>query len=285
MKIINKHLSDYSENMKCDYFYITSFTPGEEAGLTHRNDFYQILLVTNGKLEVEVDFKKCILEEGMAAVIFPHQVNTLKSVDDAGVECIKFDETVFCSELLSNELKDYNIDLQNKINFVDLREKREVFESLRSLYKRMSELYADLNMVRMMQIKFMIKTMLLQIIDASPSNKIERSNEADTQLYIEFRKEVDANFHTKRNVGEYAEMLGVSSKKLNDVCKQYNGMSPLNIIHEKLTLELKKAFLEDNRSLKEISFEFGFSSQSALNKFIASKFGCTPNEFKERLLS
>ncbi len=36
-------------------------------------------------------------------------------------------------------------------------------------------------------------------------------------------------------------------------------------------------------SIKEISMDFGFSSQAALNKYVEQKFGMTPVQLKNRL--
>lgn len=71
--------------------------------------------------------------------------------------------------------------------------------------------------------------------------------------------------------------------KLLNVCRHFSGRTPLEIIHEKLNLELKKVLAVGHASIKEISMDFGFSSQAALNKYVEQKFGMTPVQLKNRL--
>ena len=89
--------------------------------------------------------------------------------------------------------------------------------------------------------------------------------------------------YLQKKVRNYAEELGVTTKKLTAICNKYTGRTPLDIIHEHLLRELKRAVLEDGVLLKELAFRYGFSSQSALNKFIERKYGCSHQEWKEKL--
>ena len=279
----NQPLSIYTKDGKCMNFFFQTLSVKNALKGAHRHDFYQILLLTKGEAEHTIDFDLHKMKAGDVSVLFPHQVHNLKFSPDAEARVVLFDETVFCSQMLRNELKDYNIDLQRRINYLSLEEHPALFEELLQLETSMRTLYADLNPIRKMEIKLSIKIMLLKIIDAMPESKVSIINENDTLLYSRFRERVDKEYREQRKVIYYAEMLGVSSKKLTSVCQHYSGRSPLEIIHEKLSLELKKTVALDEMSFKEIAFDFGFSSQSALNKFIGLKFGLTPLAFKEQL--
>ena len=283
MEHLNQLLSTYTANAKCMNFYIHTLTPENVQKGLHRHDFFQMILLEEGTITHFVDFSKYKMEPQTVSVIFPHQVHCMELSPDARATLVFFDPTVFCSEILRNDLKDYNIDLQKKINFVSFQEHPEAFQELLSLVKFIRKNYEQLNPVRKMQIKLSIKIMLLQIIDALPENVTPSANETDTILYSRFREQVDLQFMEQRKVQYYAQMLGVSTKKLTMVCQHYSGNSPLEIIHEKLSLELKKALALDELSFKEIAYSFGFSSQSALNKYIGQKFGKTPLAFREEL--
>lgn len=279
----NRKLDDYRTDDQPRNFHVRTLTAGDVQRESHRHDFFQILLFEAGGAEQTIDFETYTMRPRTVSVVFPRQMHALRFTDDARATAVFFDETVFCSEMLRNELKDYNIDLQRKINFLSLEENNECFDELLSLVERIRKVSADLNPLRGMQVKLMIKIMLLKIIDFHPDSCSRPENEGDTSLYIRFREKVDAEFHHQRKVNRYAVELGVSVKKLTTVCRSYCGLSPLEVIHEKLSLELKKVLALDNLTFKEIAFRFGFSSQSALNKYIEQKFGLTPFALKEQL--
>lgn len=117
----------------------------------------------------------------------------------------------------------------------------------------------------------------------APQNSFTTSMDADVQLYLNFRELLSKGVYLQKKVQNYAEDLGITTKKLTAICNKCTGRTPLDIIHEHLLRELKRAVLEDGVLLKELAFRYGFSSQSALNKFIERKYGCSPQEWKEDL--
>ncbi len=279
----NQQLTDYTAGAPCLNFYIHHLSPENVLSGSHRHDFFQIILVERGTARQQIDFGEHTLGEKSVSVVFPHQIHRLEPDADCRITIVMFDQTIFCLEMLRNELKDYNIDLQRKINYLSLKEHPGVFDEMMEFVGKIERLYADLNSVRKMQVKLMIKILLLKIIDFFPDSERLAQNDTDTSIYIRFREKVDAEFREQRKVQQYAGQMGISVKKLTAVARHYSGQSPLEIIHEKLSLELKKALALDDMTFKEIAFQFGFSSQSALNKYIEQKFGQTPLALKNRL--
>ena len=282
MNINNKSLDSYTKNNFCKIFSFQSFNSATVEKEIHRHKFFQILLLKKGKIKHWVDFEMKEAEAPFISVIFPNQVHRMELNDEAEADVIMFDETVFCSSLLANELKEYNIDLQKRINHIT-NIPHEEWDEIQKFLKSILTIWPNINMIRKMQIKFLIKVILLKIIDMAPNVKSLENVDADLQVYLQFREYINAEFATQKKVQYYADKLGVTTKKLTSICFKYTGHSPLEIIHEKLSIELKKAFVDDVLLLKEIAFQFGFSSQSALNKFIERQFGCSPQKWRNEL--
>ena len=284
MDIPNINFSEYKKERKCYNFAFAEISHDHPLQ-SHRHDFYQILLLEKGSATHTVDFETYHMEAPAAAVIFPSQIHRLDLSDDAEGRYIFFDETIFCSAVLANDLKEYNIDLHKKINNLAFKGAEDIFNEILEIDDSMRELYTDMSAIKKMQIKFMVKIILLKLIDYSPVEELPNSSDKDLQYYIHFRELVDANFKTERKLTFYSDKLGISQKKLTTLCQHYSGTSPLPLVHEKLTLEIKKQFALKDVTLKEIAYDFGFSSQAALNKFIYTKFQMTPSELKELVTS
>ena len=280
MNIPNILFSEYEPERKCINFAFSEL-PNTHPMKSHRHDFYQILLLEKGSAVHTIDFETYEMKAPAASVIFPNQIHNLQLSEDAKGKCILFDETIFCSAVLANDLKEYNIDLHKKINNLAFTGSEDEFEKLIRINEAMQKLYVDMSPIKKMQIKFMVKIMLLKLIDFSPIESLSTTSDKDLQYYIRFRELVDKYYKTERKIAFYSNKIGISQKKLTLLCQQYSGNSPLLLIHERLTMEIKKQFALQDVTLKEIAFEFGFSSQAALNKYIDSKFNMTPSELKE----
>lgn len=279
MEIINKTLDLYTENTICKNFYIYTLSSETLQDNLHRHNFYQIVILRKGKMRHWIDFEAKELTAPSISILFPYQIHRMTLSEDAQIDIIMFDKTVFCSELLANELKEYNINLQNKLNFIE-NIPVNTFSEVESCYEQILSLRKDINMARKMQIKFLIKLILLKMIDLTSTSNKSIKSDLDISTYIRFRENLDNNYSKQLKVQDYADELGITTKKLNNICLKYTGITPLEIIHEKLTLELKKTFVSEDILLKEIAYRFNFSSQSALNKFIERQFKCSPNELR-----
>ena len=279
------NLQAYTKDQSAFNIEELNFTSPYNTDLLHRHDFYQIIILESGSGFHFIDFEKKELNPPCISVVFPQQIHNLKLSDDAKGVVVMFDETIFCSEVLSNELREYNVDLYRKINYVNFSDKKQAYLDILLILEHIRSLVVVMNAPKKMQIKFLIKIMLIKIVDSAEHTSISGTVDRYLQTYINFRELVDKEFYTNRTVEYYCDKLNISPKKLNSLCKQYSGETALSLIHDRLSMEIKKIFTFDDISLKEIAFTLGFNSQSALNKYIFTKFECTPSELKGKILS
>ena len=278
-------LEQFNSGRKYQNFHISALDGQQAARFATPNmsSFYQIVIIRQGSGSYSIDFEKHTIQSPAICFIFPHQVCRFDLSQDIAGDVIMFDETIFCSEILANELKEYNVDLQKKINFVDFTAKQNLFSEIENVKGFIQNIEEPFNNLRKIQIKFLTKIIIFKVIDASSSDEFSGLKSKDLETYIAFRESVDKEFTHNRKVEAYCDQLGVSAKRLNLLCKQYSNKNALDIIHERLTLEIKKIFISEDTPLKEVAFNLGFDSQSALNKYIASKFDTTPSLLKESL--
>ena len=279
------NLEQFAVGGRYDNFNITPINGSQIERLTspNRSSFYQIIILRKGEGSYSVDFDNYDIKEPSVCFVFPNQICKFSFTGDVEGDVIMFDKTIFCSEILANELKEYNVDLQKKINFVDFSDNTAAFGEVESIKQHIERFDDPLNNIRKMQIKFFTKILIFKIIDASSNEEFSGVKSFDLETYIKFREYVDNEFMENRKVENYCNKLGVSAKKLNALCKQYSNQNALDVIHNRLSLEIKKIFIFEDVPLKEIAFRLNFDSQSALNKYIASKFDSTPSELKQQL--
>lgn len=107
-------------------------------------------------------------------------------------------------------------------------------------------------------------------------------NNRDCNLLNEFNDLLSKNLNTSRSVKYYADLLAISTKKLNSITKTYWGITAKEFIEEKMIFESKKILLESPDTIKQISYTLGFTEPTNFNKFFKKFTSTTPLQFREQ---
>ena len=119
---------------------------------------------------------------------------------------------------------------------------------------------------------------MLQLIEYAHEKEQPAKTLPTVNVYADYKDLIDKQYHSTKTVAGYAQQMGISVKRLNNICKQESGMTALAVLHERIMVEAKRMLLFSGESITEISFKLGFTSPSAFNKFIHSKTNKTPTE-------
>ena len=102
-------------------------------------------------------------------------------------------------------------------------------------------------------------------------------------LIVQFKDLVEKHFMHKHLVKDYAGLLSVSPKYLNQVCQEVLKQSASSVIANRLMLESKRLLLHTNKQISEIAFSLNFSDPSYFVKFFKKKAHLVPKEFRNML--
>ncbi|MCW8850291.1 MAG: helix-turn-helix domain-containing protein [Melioribacteraceae bacterium] len=104
----------------------------------------------------------------------------------------------------------------------------------------------------------------------------------DNELLEKFDRLLSKNLNNSRSVKYYANLLAISSKKLNSITKTYWGITAKEFIEERIIHESKKILLETPDTIKHISYTLGFTEPTNFNKFFKKFTSTTPLQFREQ---
>jgi len=249
----------------------------------HKKDHFCIIVVENGHVQVHIEEKTHSLKAGKISVIFPEQVHFVSNPSkDLKGKIILFEEILFCSDILKNELSTYNVNLSTQLNCTILPAKE--FERSMHLLKMIWDIYINPSLIKKEQARFYIKIFLLGLIESIHGlHPVLYKETTDKPLYIQFKKYLNQHYKEQRTVQYYAEKLSITSKKLNSITKKHCGETAIHTIHNRILIEIKRQLLFSDLTHKEIAFDLGFNSPSALSKFVKSKLKETPTELQQEL--
>jgi AraC family transcriptional activator of pobA len=93
---------------------------------------------------------------------------------------------------------------------------------------------------------------------------------------------IEANFRTLKQPHEYAGLMNVTPRHLNDICKRGLNKTISELIQERLLLEIKRLLTyRSTTTIKELADTLGFHDKSYLMRFFKKHTGMTIDQFRE----
>ncbi|GGF29243.1 helix-turn-helix domain-containing protein [Echinicola rosea] len=135
------------------------------------------------------------------------------------------------------------------------------------------------------EMDFLAAYLNLVIIKSSSIAQQNKNNTPSvTKEFAAFRQLVNEHFTEIKNVESYADMLHLSVKKLNEICKSAINATAREVIKERILIEAKNLLTHTNRNVSEIAFELNFTDSSNFVKFFKGQTTLTPLDYRSRAI-
>ncbi|MCA0153328.1 helix-turn-helix domain-containing protein [Winogradskyella vincentii] len=106
-------------------------------------------------------------------------------------------------------------------------------------------------------------------------------NGSKKALVYKFKKLVDKNLSEFHEVSDYAKLLSITPKYLNKCVKTVLGFTAKDLIAEQLMMQSRHKLKFSYLSIKEISYELGFSSPEYFSYFFKNLTGISPSALRK----
>lgn len=108
----------------------------------------------------------------------------------------------------------------------------------------------------------------------------EKVETGQSDIIRDFNFLVEQNFKEKHTVSEYASLLNKSPKTLSNIFKKIHDKSPLQMIQDRIMLEVRRMLRYTDRPVSEIGYEVGFNDVQSFSRFFKKNEGVSPSEFR-----
>ena len=237
----------------------------------HNHAFFELHVVTNGKLVYGLDEGKIVLEKGQFTIIPPRSRHKVLSHSrDIGKFTLAFeiDEKSPIAQSFSQS--------SNKA--------LELSESATANFFSVLSLCESKSPYRSGQLYLSLCLLLFDISELChmPHNVQIHKTECDDRV-IKAKKYIEDNFDVFFTCEEVALYCRIGEKQLGRLFKKYENISLLEFIHKKKFESIKKLMCESNMSHRQIAETLGFSSAQYYGKFISRMSGMTPAQYKNHI--
>lgn len=247
--------------------------------LPHRIDFFILLIVTDGVGTHKVDLIDYSLKKGTVLKIAKGQVHSFEQNPKYKGYLVLFTEKFVLNYFSKSSIKFishlYNYHISDTaVNGIQYND-----DFITQLYIELEtkNSYAQKNIIAAM-----LELYLLRLERLSQTNNLLLQNKLYS-LFTKFKNLVEEKYIATRNVKDYSNMLSISPKLLNIVVKEFTFNTAKHFIDNFVILEIKRAVVSTDNSLKEIGYAVGFDDITNFTKFFKKHTGITPKQFKKTI--
>lgn len=244
-----------------------------EVPFSHRHFFYAVYWIHQGSGIHVIDFEEYEIKPNRIFFVKPEQIHFLHNNTMMEYSALQFTEEFMSCSDTGYQTEEREIAVCHDLTL-------EEQERMEILFKQISaEAVSGLEYSTAL-IQSEINTLLL---DLERIGLDKRRYTALPDLLLKYRMLVEKQYTATRLVQKYAGQLGVSANYLNVLVRKYLGKSALNLINERVILEIKRRLLRTEKGVSEIAYELGFDELSYFSRFFKRHTGITPIAFREKM--
>ena len=270
-----KHFNEKTLNVD---FYANYFIPHIKhhhiVTEPHKHDFYLIVMFTKGSGKHEIDFNCYDIKPGTVFLMKPGQMHHwVLSKDIDGYVFFHTGDFYDKGYTLSSVL-DYPF-FNSIHNPPQILLNKKIFGELEKRFKEIVNEYQTNELYKIEKIHSLISLIYIELSrHYLPATKIE--NKTYLLKLRKLEQFVDLNFKTKKYPREYADLMHISEKHLNRICKECLNKTTSEIIAERIIIEAKRLLIHKRHNVSEIADLLGFNDNSYFTRFFKNNCGETP---------
>ncbi len=246
-------------------------------------DNYQILWLESGVKNIEIDFVD--LESLPCSIIFLHPGKKVKIRFDCFQPkgwILRFSYDYFKQQYLEGfHIQHADVFFSSgEIPRIVLSPK--IGERINSLAEMITEMLQSNIPNKELAASSLLKTLLVYCDSKCNLRVTAASNNHYMSIVSRFKHLVSQKLDSCHHVSDYAGMMHVSPKYLNNVVKEVMGVNAKYVISEQLLIRSCRDLKFSNLSVKEISIQLGFSEPEHFSNFFKKKMGCSPLTYRQK---
>lgn len=247
-------------------------------------DYGMILLCTEGEANIRVHFSEWLLKPGAVITLFPGDVVSIThKSEEFKAETLRYaasllreaslqlEHTVY-SELKTDRCRTESATLTSIVS--------NMFALLRLYFEQEGSICLD------QLVLLQLKAFFLGFYDYLYRNPIKRTADNGSprtrELFNRFMRELENRYRQSRDVSFYAELLNISPKYLNIVTQRITSHTIKTIIDQYVVLQIKQSLSTEEKSIKQLAWEYHFSDLSFFCRYFKQHTGMTPQQFRKR---
>lgn len=250
----------------------------------HRLPHFIIRLIKQGSGVITVDHIDYQIKPDTLFVGHPDQIRLFNVEEKVEFESvfIAFTKDIFALMNIQDGLESL-IGTLGKAPVLELKEENKAM--VEDLFRLMLQVkdYSSAHQSKMVASLLQIMIFIAAEINSLLQVDLPVRKQTYINLYRNFLDLLNDNFKKYHFSSDYADLMFIPLKRLNRVCKSVTGKTAGKIISDRLDFEAKRYLYYSSNTVKEISYELGFSDPTYFIKFFRTINGIAPKAFRQKI--
>ena len=248
----------------------------------HRVEFYGLLYIASGTGKHFIDFNYYPVKTGNFIFVQKNQVQAFDFTNQPQGWIILFTDDYF-SELQSNirlpSIMPNNLtSLYNPVISISEPLKSSCEALLNEISIEQKSKDSD---GLLMQLIF--SALFIKVMKEISQSKSKNLSDTRSKKFYDFIRLVEDRSITSREANDYASLLNMTYKSLNEICKLASGKTAKQLIDLETILEAKRKLAVENIQVQALAYDLGFDEVTNFVKYFKRHTTLTPSQFKASL--
>lgn len=243
-----------------------------------------VLLCREGEAKIVINFKSWSISTGSVTVLFPNDVIRIENASpDLRIEGLFYTMDMLREASIQIEPAVY-YSLRDDCCKTDVPMVSNLTNSMLSI---VSTYFAQpdcgcLEQLTLLQLKcyFLGYYDHLRQHPHKQPYEMQMGQARANEIFNRFMHQIERDYKTSRDVSHYARMLSITPKHLTSVISGITGQPAKEIIDNYIVMQLKLVLRNTNIPLKEIAWDYNFSSLSFFCRYFKRQTGTTPMQYR-----
>lgn len=248
----------------------------------HRVQFHHLIYIAEGAGTHFIDFIRYPCIAGSFMFVSKNQVHAFdRENQPLGLMVLftqDFLDSIHASMRLPTFASGFDLQTDSPIQTVDDQLQTSCEALLAEIHKVTGENCHDRLIVQLL-----MAALLLKLRDNRDTSRDVRLSEEKRQQFSHFISLIEHRFHDTKDAAVYAQLLGISYKTLNEVCKKAAQQTPKQLIDAHTILEAKRRLAIEEIQVTQLAYDLGFNEVTNFIKFFKKHTNDTPNQFQRGL--
>ena len=254
-----------------------------DSSVSHRHNYYEIFFFTAGGGSHMIDFVDYPIVSNSVHVVFPGQVHLVsRALNTYGYVLLFSNDFYYLNQKAVDALSDIPNKLRSNfspvLNLVS-KEYLKANEIISSMTEELASGGSFMKDILRSNLDIILFVIRRNLESCEIEHKLKNKN-ASYEMYYRLNELLENNIKENFHPADYASMLSVTEKHLNEFTKNVCDKTITELIHNRRILEIKRLLTHSSLSAKEIALYLNFEDPSYFVKFFKKKTGLTPKDFQ-----
>lgn len=251
----------------------------------HRHDFFHVVWVTHGSGHHIIDSASYEVRPNTLFFMSPGQVHDFQLSDDSRGYTINFSSEFFSLQLenkkILHEIPVYKLESPIPVVYLSA-------EQAAGLQPVMNDMEAECEAEEQGYHDVLRSYLAIFLLKASRFAAPVTGTEPVLRNLIlarRFKEMLEQNFRTVGEVAEYARMLRVTERALNDATRRTMGVTAAKLVRDRVMLEAKRLLLHSDTPISLIADQLAFDDPAYFSRCFKKHTGRSPIDYRQALVN